>query len=88
MLKLLPVSLFTEILKADNLGHFTQVDGTQVCVGALLVAYVQQVTECVVALLGGVPRHLLVATQLLLQQAKHYLLIWDVHTKTITQSPK
>ena len=37
LVKLLPVSMFTEILEAHDLSHFTEVDSTQVCVGAFFM---------------------------------------------------
>lgn len=51
------------------------------------MADVQQITERVVTLLGRVPRHLLIGTQLFFQKAQHDSLIWDILTEAIAQGP-
>lgn len=60
-----PVSLLAEVLVAHNLCHLTQICSPSQCVWGFFMADIQEVAECVVALLGCVSSLLLIQTQLL-----------------------
>lgn len=77
--------MFSKVLEADDLSHFTQVDGSEVAVRTVLAADVQEVTQSVVALLGRVSGEILIRTQLLLQKAKHDVFVGNIRTEAITQ---
>lgn len=82
-----PVGLLAEVPVTDHLSHLTQVRGTPESVCGFLVADIEEVAECVIALLHRVSTLLFIHPQLLLQETQTHLLVHRRSSQTVPQGP-